>query len=163
VFPKGHRIRLAVSNALWPMIWPTPYNMTTTLQLGGAQGSRMVLPIVGASTLAAPKFGPPELMEERKDIQSIGFPFPGEGTTERDKVHGKTKVIWSGKASEIYPWAKETDLEKLTYWADDNHPETSSILGEADTTIEFKDRTLVWRGQLSLSSDAENFFYKYTR
>ena len=23
-FPKGHRIRLAVSNALWPMAWPTP-------------------------------------------------------------------------------------------------------------------------------------------
>ena len=25
VFPTGHRIRLAISNALWPMIWPTPY------------------------------------------------------------------------------------------------------------------------------------------
>ena len=24
VFPKGHRLRLAVSNAQWPMIWPTP-------------------------------------------------------------------------------------------------------------------------------------------
>ena len=24
VFPRGHRIRLAVSNAMWPMIWPTP-------------------------------------------------------------------------------------------------------------------------------------------
>ena len=35
VFPKGHRIRLAISNALWPMILPTPYSMTTSLQLGG--------------------------------------------------------------------------------------------------------------------------------
>ena len=37
VFPKGHRIRLAISNALWPMILPTPYTMTTSLELGGSQ------------------------------------------------------------------------------------------------------------------------------
>jgi putative CocE/NonD family hydrolase len=45
-FPKGHRIRLAISNALWPMVWPTPYAMTTTLQLGGDTGSRLTLPLV---------------------------------------------------------------------------------------------------------------------
>jgi hypothetical protein len=80
----------------------------------------------------------------------------------RDQVDGKTSDL-SGKSSEIYPWGKETDLEKLTYWADDNHPETSSILGEADTTIVFKDRMLLWRGRLNFSSDAKNFYYKYTR
>ncbi len=30
VFPKGHRIRVAISNALWPMMLPTPYSMTTS-------------------------------------------------------------------------------------------------------------------------------------
>ncbi|MFY9560874.1 MAG: CocE/NonD family hydrolase [Terriglobales bacterium] len=163
IFPKGHRIRLAVSNALWPMIWPTPHNMTTSLQLGAENGSRVILPLVPPSPYAVPRFAPPEPSEERKDIVSIGFPFPGEWITERDQVQGKTKVIWSGKSSEEYPWGKETDLEKLTYWADDNHPETSAILGEADTTIVFKDRVLLWRGRLSLSSDAKNFYYKYTR
>jgi predicted acyl esterase len=163
IFPKGHRIRLAVSNALWPMIWPTPYNMTTSVQLGTEGGSRLVLPLVPPSLYAVPRYAVPEPSEERKDIVSIGFPFPGEWTTERDQVNGKTKVIWSGKSSEEYPWGKETDLEKLTYWADDNHPETSSILGEADTTIVLQDRVLLWRGRLNLSSDATNFYYKYTR
>ena len=163
VFPKGHRIRLAVSNALWPMVWPTPYNMTTSLQLGDEKGSRLMLPVVPPSSSPVPAITPPEPSEERKDIVSIGFPFPGEWSTERDQVHGKTKVTWSGKSSEIYPWGKETDLEKLTYWADDSHPEISSILGEADTTIAFKDRVLVWRGRLHFSSDATNFYYKYTR
>ncbi len=163
IFPKGHRIRLAVSNALWPMIWPTPYNMTTSLQLGAETGSRVILPLVPPSPYPVPKYARPEPSEERKDIVSIGFPFPGDWTTERDQVNGKTKVIWSGKSSEEYPWGKETDLEKLTYWADDTHPEISSILGEADTTIVFKDRVLLWRGRLNLSSDAKNFYYKYTR
>jgi putative CocE/NonD family hydrolase len=46
VFPRGHRIRVAVSNALWPMIWPTPYAMTTSLELGGTNGSRLLLPVI---------------------------------------------------------------------------------------------------------------------
>lgn len=46
VFPEGHRIRVAVSNSLWPMVLPTPYAMTTSLELGGAYGSRIVLPVV---------------------------------------------------------------------------------------------------------------------
>ncbi len=34
VFQPGHKIRVSVTNALWPMFWPTPYNMTTTLFTG---------------------------------------------------------------------------------------------------------------------------------
>ena len=48
VFPRGHRIRLAVSNALWPMIWPTPSPATSQLRLGPA-GTRLVLPVVPAA------------------------------------------------------------------------------------------------------------------
>ena len=46
VFPKGHRIRVAVSNALWPMNWPTPYPVTTSVMLGGSAASRVILPRV---------------------------------------------------------------------------------------------------------------------
>src|SRR5215475_4600278 len=46
VFPKGHRIRLSVSNALWPMVLSTPFNMTTSLEVGGNEGSRLTLPVV---------------------------------------------------------------------------------------------------------------------
>lgn len=162
-FPKGHRIRLAVSNALWPMVWPTPYAMTTTLQLGGDTGSRLTLPLVPPSMYAAPQFEPPQPSEERSDIQSAGFPWPGEWKTERDEVNAKTKVTWNGKSEETYPWGKETDLEAITYLADDNHPETSSAQGEAEIAMVMKDHTLTWKGHLSLSSDAQNFYYKYTR
>ncbi|HEY6546294.1 MAG TPA: CocE/NonD family hydrolase, partial [Vicinamibacteria bacterium] len=44
VFPKGHRLRFAVNNAQWPMLWPTPYPVTTTLRLG--PGTRLTLPVV---------------------------------------------------------------------------------------------------------------------
>jgi glutamyl/glutaminyl-tRNA synthetase len=71
--------------------------------------------------------------------------------------------MWSGKSEEKYPWGNETDLERITYLADDNHPETSSAEGECEITMALKSQTLVWKGHLSLSSDAHNFYYKYTR
>jgi len=163
VFPKGHRIRVAVSNALWPMVLPTPYAMTTSLELGGNDGSRLVLPVVPAHGTTVPAFPSPQPSEQRKDISSAGEPWPGEWTTTRDEVNHKTTVHWQGKAEEEYPWGKETDYESLTYNADDARPAISSVQGEAKTVFELKGRVLTWQGHLSVTTDQKNFYYKYTR
>ncbi len=163
VFPRGHRIRVAISNSLWPMILPTPYAMTTSLELGGAEGSRIVLPIVPVHGTEAPEFSAPQPMEERNDIKTVGFPWPGEWTVERDEARQKTTVHWKGKDGSEFPWGKEDDFESLTYEGDDAHPETSSVRGEAESTFTLKDRTLVWRGHLLVTTDQENFYYRYTR
>ena len=162
-FPKGHRIRLAVSNALWPMIWPTPYSMTTSLQLGGEKGSRLELPLVPPSMYATPHFAPPEPSQDRSGFRSSGLPFPGEWKTERDELAGKTKLTWSGKSEEQYPWGTETDSEALVFETSDDHPETSSVRGETGIVMALKDSVLTWQGHLTLASDARNFYYKYTR
>jgi uncharacterized protein len=163
VFPQGHRIRLAISNALWPMMWPTPYSMTTSLALGGASGSRLVLPVVPVKGAAAPAFAPPEPSEERKDIKTEGFPWPGEWTLERDEANHKATVHWRGEAEASYPWGKETDHENLTYKVDDAHPDLSAVQGEAESIFALKGRELRWRGHLSVTTDQKNFYYKYTR
>src|SRR5579864_2941562 len=163
VFPKGHRIRVAISNALWPMVLPTPYAMTTTLELGGSDGSRVVLPVVPVHGKPAPEFSAPQPMEERTDIKSEGFPWPGEWTVERDEAHQKTIVHWKGKDGYTYPWGKQDDFESLAYEADDAHPESCLVRGEAESVFAFKGRTLVWRGHLLVTTDQKNFYYKYTR
>jgi hypothetical protein len=163
VFPKGHRIRIAISNALWPMMLPTPYLMTTSLELGGKDSSRMVLPVVPLHGDAAPAFSAPEPSEERSDVKSIGFPWPGEWTVERDEARHKTTVHWKGKEGGQYPWGTETDYENLIYEADDAHPESSSVRGEAETIFALKGRKLTWRGRLLVTTDAKNFYYSYTR
>jgi predicted acyl esterase len=163
VFPKGHRIRVAISNALWPMMLPTPYSMTTSLELGGSDGSRLTLPVVPERGTVPPAFSPPEPSEERADIKSEGFPWPGEWTVERDEARHKTTVHWRGQESAEYPWGKEIDDENLTYDADDAHPDTSSVQGEAVSVFTLKGRTLTWRGHLLVTTDQKNFYYKYTR
>ena len=153
VFPKGHRIRVAISNALWPMVLPTPYPMTTSLDLGGDSGSRLVLPVVAVSGTPAPQFSAPEPMERRSDIKSEGFPWPGEWTVERDEARQKTTVHWKGKDGYQYPWGKQNDFESLTYEGDDAHPETCSVHGEAESVFTLKGRTLIWRGHLLVTTD----------
>ena len=162
VFPKGHRIRMAISNALWPMILPTPYSMTTALELGSA-GSRLTLPVVPVKGAAVPAFQPPQPAEERKDIKSVGYPWPGEWTLERDEANQKATVHWKGKAETDYPWGKETDYESLVYNVDDAHPESSAVQGEAESIFALKGRELRWRGHLSVRTDRTSFYYKYTR
>src|SRR5581483_2189404 len=163
VFPKGHRIRVAVSNALWPMIVPTPYSMTTALALGGDNASRVVLPVVPEHGSPATPFRAVEPSEERKDIQTEGFPWPGEWTVERDEARHQATVHWSGKDSSHYPWGTQTDAERITYKADDAHPDMSSVEGEVETTFKLKGRELQWRGHLSVTTDQKNFYYAYTR
>ncbi|MGA8270799.1 MAG: CocE/NonD family hydrolase [Candidatus Sulfotelmatobacter sp.] len=163
VFPKGHRIRMAISNALWPMMLPTPYSMATSLELGGSEGSRIVLPVVPVHGIVPPPFSPPEPSEQRTDVKTEGFPWPGDWTVERDEVNHKTTVHWKGQDGGTYPWGTETDYENLTYEADDAHPETSSVRGEAESVFALKGRTLTWRGHLLVTTDQKNFYYKYTR
>jgi uncharacterized protein len=50
VFPPGHRIRLAISNAYWPIIWPSPEAVTLTVFTGASQ---LLLPVRSAATSAA--------------------------------------------------------------------------------------------------------------
>ena len=163
VFPRGHRIRVAISNALWPMIWPTPYAMTTSVHLGGRDASRLILPVVPLKTKAGPHFAPPAPAATLPGVRSTGETWPGKWSTERDEFHQATKVEWTGDDGTQFPWGRMKDHEQLTYEVQDAHPESSSVHGEADTTVELRGRLLVWRSWLDLSSDRTHFAYHYKR
>jgi putative CocE/NonD family hydrolase len=164
VFPKGHRIRLAVSNALWPMMWPTPYPMTTTLVTGGGgDASHIVLPRISTREAVRAPFAAPEPIEKPGDIMEGAGTWPGVWTVERDAAHQHTKVIWRGQTSVSYPWGRFDHSERLTYDIDDLHPEFASVRGDSDYNQVTQRHLLTWRGRLKLSSDLHTFFYKYTR
>ena len=60
-FQAGHRVRLAISTAYWPLIWPTPERVTLTVHTAN---SRLALPartshsLDGTSPFAAPESAP---------------------------------------------------------------------------------------------------------
>jgi len=62
VFPAGHRVRLALSTAYWPMIWPSP-DKATLMIFGGALDLPLRLPRdtdARLSPLPPPESAPPE-------------------------------------------------------------------------------------------------------
>jgi putative CocE/NonD family hydrolase len=165
VFPKGHRMRLAVGNAQWPMIWPTPWSMTTTLHLGGEGGSRLLLPVVPYADRPRPSFLP---------IRAAHEPLPGyesldAGTTssgygeissvDRNPQTGTATVVATNASATRYPWGEERNAEKITHQARDGSPEATSVRGEYSTTLDLPGRSLVFEIRVELVSDRESFHY----
>jgi uncharacterized protein len=170
VFPPGHRLRVAVSDSMWPMIWPTPYAMTASLGLGGAAGSRIELPVVPAqSPLPRPVFAPPAAAagggaSEPTTEMNVSSNVPAlEWTVSRDPVAQQGKVEWRGGSSDDYPWGREVVSEHMVYRADDLHPETSSVHGEASMSVSLKERALEWRTLLDVRSDLQSFYVDFSR
>ena len=106
VFPKGHRIRLAVSNALWPMIWPTPYAMTTRLKLGTEDGSSLLLPRVPLHGA----FG--KLPEAARTFRTTwghqvdGLSLAGGMETAARRGQWQATVTWRGRSETDFPWGQ---------------------------------------------------------
>jgi len=72
VLKPGHRLRLAVSSADFPNLWPTPEKARNRIYHGGAYSSRVILPLVPDSNLPPPQFLPvPQLFQL---VKSSGAP-----------------------------------------------------------------------------------------
>ena len=85
-FSPGHRIRVVVTNAYFPVVWPSPYPMVTTLFTGGDHASFVALPVlpsaaslVGHLPVLASHVG---VGSERADDQMSAYRF------SRDYVSG---------------------------------------------------------------------------
>ena len=165
VFPKGHRIRLAVNNAQWPMLWPTPELMTASLRLGGQ--SRLALPVVPFEERSVPAFLPPAT-----DPRFPGYETLEAGTTSgygevssvnRKPQTGATVVTATNEGGTRFPWGTERTFETIRHEVRDHAPADASVLGTHRMEVELPGRKLVWDAELSLRSDRENFHYSYRR
>ena len=169
VFPKGHRIRLAVNNAIWPMIWPTPFAMTTTLRVDGADSSHIVLPVMPQSDRGRPDFSPPDKDPElpgygylKVDDETISG-YAEIRSIERSPLLHQTRIVASGTEGSVYPWGTIKYWEEIVHKAQDNDPARAGVTGKTRYTISLDNRTVTVEGNLSLTSDRENFYYSYTR
>jgi putative CocE/NonD family hydrolase len=166
VFPAGHRIRLAVNNSQWPMLWPSRYPMTTTLELG-SEASRLLLPVIPFEERPKPVFLPPVESPGRAGFEPIDDGTPsgyGEiANVEYDTAERSTTVTARNNGAYRYPWGVHRWDETITHKTRDDRPEATSLVGEHRMTLELDGRTLVWEAELSFTSDLENFYYDYTR
>jgi predicted acyl esterase len=162
-FKPGHRIRLAISNALFPMIWPTPYPMTTQLYRGG-DATRMELPVIPYAQRPIPDFPPPEPREERPDAQPLESPgWPYKHTVTRDLNRSTTTVELEAEKRWEIQGRLYASVEKVAYQTNDRDPARSSFFGEGGHTIRMGDRIIGVKLLVSILSDEVNFHVKIVR
>jgi len=166
VFPRGHRIRLALSNALWPMIWPTPQQATSAIRVGDG-GTCVLLPVVADSPADDPR--PPEPQFPRpvpasgpEGVRSWGTMVPVRWTVSRDS-DGTAAVSWRGSTGTEFLWGRVVDEEYLRYQVHDERPAEASARGEARTEIHLPGRLLTASSTLELSGDAAALRYRFRR
>ncbi|MET9977274.1 CocE/NonD family hydrolase [Streptomyces microflavus] len=104
-FPPGHRIRLAVSSAYWPWIWPQAGSAGFTLD---ADGSFVELPVRRHTEDPSITFGEPEQSEPLGVVYPVTLEEPrperlvvrdvakGEWRLEVDPRYGGTRVYPDG-------------------------------------------------------------------
>jgi hypothetical protein len=167
VFPKGHKIRVAVSNSMWPMLWPTPLPYTSTIETGGAAGARVLLPVVPAGEERTPKFEEPVIVEDLEGFETLdagnitGYAAITEIQT--DPETGEAFGFAKNSGATRYPWGVESFEEEIEHRTSDENPANTSTIGRYALTQQLQDRTLRFETDVSFSSDAENFRLKFDR
>ncbi|HLE70220.1 MAG TPA: CocE/NonD family hydrolase C-terminal non-catalytic domain-containing protein, partial [Vicinamibacteria bacterium] len=95
-FLPGHRIRLALSTAYWPIAWPSPWRFTVTLQ---TRGGRLQLPV-----------RPPRA--EDAHLRSFEEPEGARGPMTTELQEGATVKSVSSSASGETVYRVSTELTK---------------------------------------------------
>lgn len=163
-FQPGHRIRLSISNSLFPMIWPTPHSMITQLYMG-VENTCLELPVIPSVERSKPDFLPPEPGEGRTDARYLeNIPWPqGFYEWKRDLWSGKTSVEWKGLSDFETRGNRYHTYERNYYETNDQSPAESRFSGQAGRRIELKGRILEIRSTLEVYSDESNFYVSIVR
>ena len=83
--PAGHRLRLSISSAYWPLIWPSPEAATLSVTCGV---SSLSLPVRPARDETAPTFPPAETAPplEEEELRPVAH----SRTLEQDQASGES-------------------------------------------------------------------------
>jgi putative CocE/NonD family hydrolase len=167
VFPKGHRIRMAVSNGQWPMLWPTPYAMTSQLVLGGPEGARITLPVIPPGDSTGPEFHQPvenPSIDGYETLDAGNVSGYGEiESVQRDPSTGEAFGVATNSGGQRYPWGTATFEERIEHRTSDTNPAETSVKGTYALTHQLAERELRFEQDVEFSSDLENFRLVMTR
>jgi hypothetical protein len=159
-YQPGHRIRLALSNAQFPMIWPTPYPMVSSLSFGG---SLLELPVAPATSPYPPPVLPaPEPRAERPDVKRLAEAEPVERNSF-DPLTGVTSVEWANASAWSIGRVRYDYTERELYRTSDADPAHSSFLGIATHRIRPPGRDLSLKTTIDIRSDSVAFHVTVTR
>lgn len=166
IFNEGHRIRVAISNAQWPMLWPSSLPVNTSLEIGG-EGTYINLPIMPSGKIETPNFKEPRANPTLRGYEVLDAGnitgYAAISSIQNDPNTGEKFGLATNSGATKYPWGVERYEEEIEHRTYDNNPANTTVLGRYKITEELKDRTLDFEQNVEFSSDEENFYLSFHR
>ena len=138
-FERGHRIRLSISSADFPNLWPTPYNGTNRVYRDAGRESYLELPVVPTRHAPAGELPPDEMAYEssaapRTYPEASPRVVPWEITQDmlRDRTGLRLHLVGESRASADMTVKTESRLE---VWANNRNPADTTAIGQHFRTI----------------------------
>jgi uncharacterized protein len=154
VFPKGHRIRFAVSNADFPNLWPSPYSMTTSLYVDGEHESKFFLPACPPEKRPAPSFQPPEIPA------GTDRPAPrNKWVVTRDEM-AHTVTVFRETVQFLGQGGQSSNIEEMERrWCtvNDKDPAVVKIVAEGHAKLDAVSGRLICKSYMTIESDEKTF------
>ena len=168
IFQPGHRIRVSINNAQWPMFWPTPFPMQTHLYGGPEQTSQITLPVAPAHPVRLRHpFSRPVADPELPGFHSIASEtlsgFAEINTVTRDERTQTTTVLATNSGSDAYPFGTISYTESITHQVSDLTPAKAMVESTYTITVDAAGHQRTYTGLLLFTSDRDNYYYNYTR
>ena len=160
-FRSGHRIRLAISNAQFPMLWPTPFQMVTTLRTG--RNAFLELPLMPAAAGTDPVLPPPEPRVEAPDAATLDSAPPAGHRVTYDSATGTTTYeLRDGDAYRIGD--RRVDVSEVEIWkVQRNQPAEAAFVGDEVHRIRVSERELELRTHMEVTSGPEQLHVRFER
>ena len=105
--PAGHRLRLAISNAYWPLIWPSPYRDTLYLHLSECRLSLPCLTSAGQNNNPALDVFDPEERPTGKELR----PGQTRKTIQKDPESGVVRIHTETDYGHYWHRSCDTDID----------------------------------------------------
>ena len=159
-FKPGHRIRLAVANAQFPMAWPTPATGETTLVFG--PHTWLELPVPPPPSLTPMVLPEPEPSEESPEGEELVQTGPFFNADRDDTTHAST---FSTSSSDIWRIGSNhfSATECYTWSVKDDAPAEASYKGHREEFFEVPGQALHLLSRATIQSSTTNFTLTFIR
>ena len=154
--PPGHRLRVAVSTAYWPMIWPSPEAATVTIFSGA---SELLLPLRAPRPETLRPFEPAETAPPHQ--ADCLRPEQQSRTVETDPETGEvvTRILGDfGEFKEKNHGLASGSVCRETYRIDPDAPLTARVDIHWTQTLHRDDWSVRTEAFSAMTADAETFY-----
>lgn len=159
-FKPGHRIRLAIANAQFPMAWPTPTKGKTTLWFG--TDTWIDLPLVSQKSGLPCLLPIPEKNDEAPDGRVLPSE-PGNTTFNYDQKTGDSVFTITDNSEWEIGLKNFKAKEKYQWIVNDASPANTQFKGERQQIFTLPDHQLQLISLVTIQSDKSYFNLSFTR